>query len=88
MSSSKFSINKSKDLSFDLRQHRLKMRKLKFKRIYLRFRIFLDFFQFLPCHIACHWIAFRYWFLTGEIMQEYLELLEDQRDESGSSGSE
>ena len=88
MGNRKFGINKSKDLSFDLRQHRIKMRKLQFKRIYLRFRIFLDFFQFLPCHICCHWIALRYWLYTGEIMQEYLELLESQREESGLSDSE
>ena len=69
MSDRKFSIDESKDLSFDLRQHRLKMCKLKLHIFYLRFRLFLDFFQFLPTKIACHWIAIRYWLYTGEIMQ-------------------
>ena len=88
MSNWKFRINMSKYLPFDISEHRLKILKLRFETYYFRFRFFLHFFKFLPTKIICQWIAFRHWILTGEIMQEYLELLEDQRDESGSSGSE
>jgi hypothetical protein len=38
--------------------------------------------------LPCHWIALRYWIYTGEIMPEYLELLESQRKESDLSDSE
>jgi len=82
MSSRKFSIDGFEDFPLDLRKLRLKILKLRLGLFYLNFLRFLKFFKFLPSRIACHWIAFRHWILTGEIMEEYLELLEEtQRQE-------
>ena len=82
MSGMEFRIDESKNSSLNLRKLRLKIFKLRLQLFYLNFLRFLHFFKFLPTHIICHWIAFRYWIYTGEIMPEYLELLESQRSDS------
>jgi len=76
------------DPSFNIYAFRLHLLKLRLDTIYFRIKFFYSELKGVKSSIICHWIAFRHWILTGEIMQSYLDLLEDQRDESGSSDSE
>jgi hypothetical protein len=75
-------ILKSEYLRIDIANLRRQMFYFRLERFYLFFLRFFQSFKSLYLNICCHWIALRYWFLTGEIMQEYLELLESQRSDS------
>jgi hypothetical protein len=71
----------SKYLLIDVAYLRRQIFYLRLKIFYRSFLRFFKSFKSLYLTICCQWIAFRYWFLTGEIMQEYLDLLESQRRE-------
>jgi len=66
-----------KDPSFNIFAFRLHILKIRLDTLYFRIKFFYSEFKGIKSVIACHWIAFRYWFYTGEIMQEYLDLLKE-----------
>ena len=67
------------DPSFNIRAFRLHIFQIRFRTLYFRIKFCYSQLKLFKTNVVSHWIAFRHWILTGEIMQSYLDLLEDQR---------
>lgn len=74
-----FGIYDLEDPSFNLFAFRFHIFKIRLGTFYRRIKFFYSQLELFKINAVCHWIAFRYWIVTGEIMQEYLDLLEDQQ---------
>ena len=76
----KFRIYELEYLPVDGFAFRFKLFKMRLKVIYRNIKFLFAQIKLFKVMLTCHWIAFLHWILTGEIMQEYLDLLEDQRN--------
>lgn len=76
-----FGVYDLEDPAFNLRAFRLHLLRLRLDTLYFRIQFCYSQLQVFYVYIVCHLIALRHWILTGEIMEAYLELLEELKDD-------